>query len=162
MKTIIAITALAVAVLVAPAASHATADACVPEGIVVTDVATGNQYVYDIQSPEVVNDAGDQYIDASQATTPWYQDSCGNPIPEICVEWRPGQFSALFDPADPVWRATCAEFAVVVDIADPPVAPIAAPPTPAPVASTVATVPAVAPAVMDLSWVHDFVALLGW
>lgn len=172
MKVIIAAAAFVAAMIVAPATTSAQeTGVCVPVGMVVTDVATGNQYVYDIQSPEVINENGDQYIDASRATTGWYEDSCGNYIPEICVEWRPGQVSALFNPADPVWRAKCAEFAVAASAPEPPVAPPTTQPAPLPTVTTVppATIrPAPVPvaAVPLLSWLDELQVILvangGW
>lgn len=50
---------------------------CVPEGTPVTDVETGETYLYNV--PGLVG-----------------VDSCGNEIPDICVQWLDGSYSRLW------------------------------------------------------------------
>ena len=54
---------------------------CVPTGVEVTDVNTGNTYIYG--TPTEVG-----------------FDTCGNPIPDICIEWPDGTFSTLWSVQD--------------------------------------------------------------
>jgi LPXTG-motif cell wall-anchored protein len=54
---------------------------CIPEGTPVVDTETGVIYYYKV--PGLVG-----------------VDSCGNDVPDICVEWPDGQFSRLWSVAD--------------------------------------------------------------
>ena len=64
-----------------PTTAPPTTAPCVAGTETVTDVATGIEYEY---SPPVV--AG--------------VDACGDPIPDICVEWNPGYFTTLWTVQD--------------------------------------------------------------
>lgn len=74
---------IAVAIAAASPGSAVAApppDECVPSGNVIVDVDTGDEYVYGL--PTEVG-----------------YDTCGNPIPNICVQWPGGSYSRL-------WTAT--------------------------------------------------------
>ena len=72
----------AISMLIAPIeVIGASGEECVPEGREVVDVETGKTYFY--QVPTLIG-----------------QDSCGNPVPDICVQWPDGHYSRLWSAMD--------------------------------------------------------------